>query len=358
VAIPSVTTDTAACGQAIDWVKDRLAGLPLHVTETSHDGHPAIVFTTQKTKRPKVLLLGHLDVIPPSHPQDFTLREDNGKYYGRGAFDMKFAVAAYVKLLQDLGPELPKYDLGLMLTTDEEPSINPTAAELVRRGWGAEVVINADAIPDWPIEEAAKGYARYRVHSRGERGHGSRPWLYRNALRQLITYLLELEELFKVDEPCGDEEHRHHTFSVNTMSAGLAFNQIPGEAEAQIEFRLVPGETVAGTEKVIYDLVEKHSGVSVVPLSVSNPTSIDKNHPYVQRFKHIIAETIGREPHFSLSHGTSDNPAFIEAGMLVLMTSPAGGGAHSDGEWIDIQGIQDFYDIVRRFVTEAAILAG
>ena len=113
VAMPTFTIEHGTCQAAIDWVRHQVRGLPLHVAEyhvpVGNGGgrNPVLVLTTRDTKRPKLMLHAHLDVAPaPASELKLTARD--GRYYGRGVFDMKYAAATFLHLLLELGDDLTR----------------------------------------------------------------------------------------------------------------------------------------------------------------------------------------------------------------------------------------------------------
>jgi succinyl-diaminopimelate desuccinylase len=353
VQMPTLTHETATCKAALDWIKYQLRDLPLHVHDFAHNGHSALVVTTRDTKRPKVMLHCHLDISPA--PADMMrLTERDGRYYGRGVFDMKYAAAAYLDVLLGLGPDVAHYDLGVIFTTDEETTGGiDGAGQLAARGWGGQVMVNADAIADWHIESGAKGIMRYRVHSQGVAGHASRPWEYRNAITQLMRYLDEIATHFPA-EPCDDPAHAHNTFSIGTIHGGQIVNQVAGEASAGIDLRVMPGRTLAEMVELLEDVAARHPHITLEALATDTPISLDPNHPEAQRLRRIIHSVTGAEPGFVLSHGGSENPHYVRHGQTVLMFGPPGGGHHSADEWVDAAGVVQFARIIRAFLDETA----
>lgn len=353
VQMPTITGDQATCNAALDWVKLQLAGLPLHVSDITYKGYNASVLTTRRTKRPKVLLMAHLDVAP-APAKAFSLREHSGRYYGRGVFDMKFAVAAYIKVLRGLGAQLKHYDLGLMLNTEEEIAGGENgAAQLAKAGWGGRAIINPDAIADWRIQSACKGILRYRITSHGQAGHGSRPWEFRNAVNLLMDYLNDLSARFTA-EPCGDDQHAHNTLNVGVFQGGYIANQVPASATADIDIRVMPGHTPADLEAVIHEVASSHPYITTQWLAEGNPVELDTGLAPVQLARTIIRDVTGTDPVFRLSHGSSEAPYFAELGMPVIMFGPPAHGHHGDNEWIDAKGVDQFAEIVRRFIEHEA----
>ena len=355
VQMPTITAEKATNQAALDWIKYQLRELPLHVYEFQHNGYGTLILTTQPTKHPKVLLSAHIDVIPADDPKEFEFREDDSRYYGRGVFDMKFAVATYMQLLLELGDELKNYDFGVIFTTDEEATGGVDGAgRIVAAGWGADVVIDPDAItPAWAIQKAGKGFWRYRIKSEGQSGHGSRTWIYRNAIAQLMDYLRDLSGRFP-SEPCGDPKHVHHTLNIGTIQGGQVANQIAESAHADIDMRVVPGFTQQRVEGMLAEIAQNYPHISYEFLSGSEWVELDMNLECVQRMQAIITQVTGEanEPH--LAHGASEANYYAAKGIPVILFECPGGNNHAVGEWIDKKGLDQFAEIITKFVEQEA----
>ncbi len=354
VKFPTLTAETATNKAALDWVKHQVKDLPLHVHDVVHNNVSSLVLTTRPTKHPKVLLLAHIDVNP-GPAKLFELRQENGRLYGRGVFDMKMAVAVYMKLLLELGDRLPGYDFGVMLTADEETGGANGVGQLLKDGWRADVVINPDSIgrTGWEIEEAAKGIGYIRVRSQGVAGHGSTPWLARSAIDQLLAFLADLKRHFPA-EPCGDPEHFHQTLNVGLIQGGAAFNQVAASASAELDIRITPEITTQAMEALLHDTAARHEGITLDIVVSPVPLKIDRDHEYVRLAELIVAKVTGQPPAFILSHGGTDSRYFAGLSIPNLLFNPPGGGAHSDSEWIDAKGLEQFYQVVCEFVTQVA----
>ena len=120
IAIPSVTENTAACSEVIEFVKQELASHDLFITESPQDtDRPWVYATTQHTRTPDILLAAHLDVVPAPHHL-FTLRHEGEKLLGRGVYDMKLAAACYLEFLKNHKQTLSNLNIGVLFTSDEE----------------------------------------------------------------------------------------------------------------------------------------------------------------------------------------------------------------------------------------------
>lgn len=352
VKFPTIAGDNPTAKAALDWIKFQLRELPLYIHEYEHQGFPSVVFTTRQTKHPKVLLVAHIDVVP-APVEMFSMKEKNGHYIGRGVFDMKQATAIYMKLMLELGDNLPNYDFGVMLTSDEEVTGEAGVGYLVDHiGWRTDVVINLDAIGNWTIEEKAKGFTRYAFESTGTAGHGSRTWMAQNAIVPLMACLQEIATHFP-PEPCGDNLHGHNTINIAVINGGTVTNQVPDHATAEIDIRFMPGQTVDDFTALVQDVVAKYPTITARHMWGGNPVNSPAND-YSRLMELLIAKVAGAKAKYVLSHGGSDCRFFADHGIPTILTGPPGGGHHSDDEWIDIKGCEQLYRITSEFIREIA----
>lgn len=354
VDMPTVTADRVANRAALAWIKQLVRALPLHVSDFKYEDYEALILTTRQTKRPKVLLSAHIDVIP-ADPRELIFREKNGRYYGRGTFDMKFAAATYLDLLLKLGDKLPQYDLGVAFTTDEEATAGAGGVgPLVEAGWGGEVIINPDATtPSWTIQRAGKGLMRYSITCKGEAGHGSRIWMHKNAIHGIMDYFHDLRAQFP-KEPCGDKEHAHDTLNIGLMHGGQIVNQIAEDAYAEIDVRVTPESSLAEMSRHLEQVASRHPAVKLDCLHASDPITLDLDLACVKHLQAIITKVTGstNKPH--LAHGGSEASFYAAKGMPVLLFEGPGGNNHAQGEWLDAKGFEQFSEIIRLFVEQQA----
>ena len=162
--------------------------------------------------RPALLLHGHLDVVP-AEPADWSVHPFSGEVrdgvlWGRGAVDMKNAVAVLVAVARQLARsgQRPARDLVLAFTADEEDSAADGAAWLAREhaglfdgcteGIGESGAFTFHAAPGlrlYPVGSAERGTAWLKLTARGTAGHGSRP-NPRNAVTALAAAVTRIGE--------------------------------------------------------------------------------------------------------------------------------------------------------------------
>jgi succinyl-diaminopimelate desuccinylase len=357
VRIPTVSDDHAANSAALDWVEQQLAGLPLHIRRGEHNGVPSLTATTTGVanyKNPKLWLAAHTDVVPGS-PGLFEPKIIADRMLGRGTYDMKSAIAVFIHVLQDLGDDLDDYDLGLLLTSDEEPGGTDGVGWLTSQGYRGQAVLLPDSLKNWELEIGAKGVNFWQFTSFGKDAHGSRIWDGDNAVERLLKFI-EVLRTYTTTEPCGDPTHNHHTLNIGKLEGGEVVNQVPNKAVAQVDIRIAPGSTpddVTAWVEAAHNLVP---GVKSERMpGQAKPSKLTPAEPtYI--FLKIAEAAIGRKIPHVFAHGGTDARWFSEHGIPVITINSTGGQPHTENEWIDLDDLKMYLSVVRQFVDEWAKL--
>ncbi len=351
IKMPTLTEDHAANRAALDWIAGQLKGLPLTIKRFDNHGYPALIATTSAVtdeKNPRLWFAGHLDVVPGTIV-DFEPKIIDGRLIGRGVFDMKYAIACFVRLFQELGANLASYNIGLMLTTDEELNGRYGVQWLLKdQGYRGQAVILPECGTSWTIETAAKGTTSWNISSRGLSSHASRPWNGVNAIDQLTRFIDHLRTNVPV-EPCGDELHRHSTISLGVIQGGIVSNQVPDYAHALLDIRLIPGLSLEEVRTWFARAALAVPGVSGELVAGGGVASQNPLQGPAAIFAGIVRDVTDIEVRPMLSHGASDGRFFSEYHIPVITVPPTGGGQHSAYEWIDLKSLEDYYEITRRF---------
>jgi acetylornithine deacetylase/succinyl-diaminopimelate desuccinylase-like protein len=352
VSYKTLSADHATNLLALRWFYNQVKALPVHAKFYSLGGFPSLLITTRKTRQPKILLAAHMDVVNAS-PEMFRLQQKGTKLFGRGTFDMKFAAASYLATLKDLGPRLKDYDLGVLLTTDEEIGGEHGVKALLQKGLRCEFCVIPDGGSNWSIEQGAKGAIQMRVESVGKSAHGSRIWQGKNAIDQLIKFLDQIRALFP-SEPCGMPDHWHHTFNLGQISGGMAANSIPDYAEAKINIRLTEKTSIAQMLRRLREIKRNYPQIKLTVLSATAPYRILDKAPLFRKFVSVLEQNRHRKAVFTRSHGACDARYFLMHDIPVVSLRPVGGGHHSEEEWIDLKSLEQFGTVLKQFLLENA----
>jgi succinyl-diaminopimelate desuccinylase len=352
VGMPTISDDTGANDMALDYIEDYVTKRGMFCRRNRFDGHGTLLASTRSDTilTPKILLTAHVDVMSGSE-QIFTLRREGDKLLGRGVYDMKFSIAGYLQLIDELRDSLGDYDFGLMITTDEEyggrDDING-AHRLVEAGLRPEVCIMPDSTaPGWDIETIAKGYWRFDLVAKGITAHGSRPWEGESASLKLIHALHELKEHFV--------DHNVDTDSLNIgmIQGGVTYNQVPDFMTAGIEIRYISKANLKKLQTIVKEICDKHA-VTREDRIVGELVKTDLKHPLVAAYLDSVQTVTGDRPKSHISCAASDAPYFFVEGINCIISCCEGGQHHSENEWISQNSFLQFVPILRDYLEKVA----
>lgn len=367
-------------------------------------------------KKPAMILLGHLDVVPAQASEwsapPFGAEIKDGQLWGRGALDMKSLVAMEIQTLLRLKRESAKLDgdVILVLAADEEAGGEKGAEFLVDNHWDkldAKYLLNEGSVGVhkmglhlFPIQTAEKGVTWFKMTAKGQSGHGSMPspdnavlklveavetvsthtfpmvptpvlkefltrigeklpWWKRCGIKLLFTPVVgPVARYFAAKALAGEKAVRaivSNTVSPTMLSAGYKVNVIPAEAMAQMDARILPGETPEGFLEEIRDLVDDDIDIDLITGSLPNAT--DFNTDFFRTIEYAVKKA---DPEAvtapMISAGATDSRFFREKGVIcyglipLLLNSAQVEGLHGKNEripvdWVE-KGAEVVYDIV------------
>ncbi len=350
VAFPTVSGNYEANHQALEYIEHFLSERGLFVHRYEWGGFESLVATTRQTKNPRVMLTAHLDVVPAPE-RLFRLEERQGRFYGRGTCDMKFAIAAYLQLVDDLQEDLRQYDFGIMITTDEElGGRDGVKALLEEEGYRARAFILPDGGDNWDLEQAAKGLVWIFATASGASAHGSRPWEGHSAIEKMMLFLQAVQrDLF------AEQNDDTSTINIGVIHGGSAVNQVADVCSADIDIR--PLNKAEQTR--ILARIKELSGQYDVNFEIrlnDPPIDIDMADPYVVAYAESVERAIGRPMRTVKSNGGSDARYIAQYDIPTLVGYPTGGGRHSNEEWLEVASFYKFRTILGDYLARMAVL--
>jgi len=207
------------------------------------------------TSRDGLVLSGHMDVVPAVEPEwesdPFSLREDDGhgRYYGRGACDMKGFVALAVARAAAVDPRSLRRPLALLLTYDEE--VGTLGARAFVAEWEDREILPRRTIIGEPTGLRAvrlhKGHFKARVTLAGRSAHSGHPQAGDNAIEPMapvIAGLAGLRRALEDERPAWSEyfgDVPFVTLNLGQIQGGSAINVIPDRCHLDLGVRLLPG---------------------------------------------------------------------------------------------------------------------
>ncbi|MBN8920446.1 MAG: succinyl-diaminopimelate desuccinylase [Rhizobiales bacterium] len=322
---PSVTPEE---GGALALLERVLAAEGFTVTRPvfSEPGTPDVenLFARIGDGGPHLVFAGHTDVVPPgdetawSHPP-FAANVEAGVLYGRGAVDMKGAIAAFVAAAQghlDQNGGKPRGSISLLITGDEEgPGINGTAKLLAwarERGETFDHCIlgeptNPDKLGD-AIKIGRRGSLSGTLTVTGKQGHVAYPHLADNPIRYAVRVM---SELMSETLDYGTDHFDPSNLEFTSVDVGnRAVNVIPGQAHARFNIRFNDRHTQESLKSWLEArCAQAGRGDVTCTLEYAQGNSdafLTEPGPFVDIVSAAIENVTGRKPALSTSGGTSD----------------------------------------------------
>lgn len=349
VAFYPLTTDQMAVRRLLEYCQHIVAQAGMmRVKLHENGGYYSLTAATTTTKRPRLLLQAHVDVVPYGTAPILTIDKANDTLGGRGVYDMLFATACYLTFIEQHVTQLPQLDFGIMLTGDEEIGGFEGAEYLLAQGYGAEVCFLPDAGEGFgDLSMAAKGFYNFDLKVRGQSHHGSRPWEGDSASRKLIYLLHELMAIFDVSDP------HNSTMTITRLESGDCDNRGPDTALAHLDIRYKDKADLEYIQTIIKELCNKYDAGTERAVIADN-VSLDFDHPAIREFLTVYEKHVGRPITQSKAHGGSDARFFAAKGIPVILIRPDGAGAHGDNETLSLSSLEKFYALLEDYILYTA----
>jgi succinyl-diaminopimelate desuccinylase len=362
---PSVTPQDGGSLGVLE-IALKAAGFATHRVTFQAPGTPDIdnLYARIGTSEPCLVFAGHTDVVPVGDAahwrfDPFSAELAEGSVWGRGAADMKGAIAAFAAAAIDhvVRDGMEKGSIGFLITGDEEgPSINGTE-KLIR--WAYErgerfdhclvgEPTNPQALGDM-IKIGRRGSLNGTLAIHGRQGHAAYPERAENPIPPLLRLAGAL-----VAAPL-DEGTAHFSASnleiVSVDVGNLAFNIIPAEARARFNIRfndLWTPETLAAELTGRLEAVAEGARYTLTFEACNALAFITEPDAFTELVAAVVEQETGRRPKLSTTGGTSD-ARFIRAFCPVLEFGLVGATMHMVDEHVaiaDIRVLQHIYGAI------------
>lgn len=301
---------------------------------------------------------GHVDVVPPgegwtSSPFDPEIRGD--LLYGRGAVDMKGAIASMVAAVANVPAETGT--ISFIITGDEEgPALHGTRAlidYMHEQGIQPDMCLVGEPTSVNQLGDMMKigrrGSVNIWIEVDGTQGHVAYPHLADNPLPRMVTILSELNNLHLDDGTDWFQPSNLEITEVDVLNR--AHNVIPAKAKARISIRFNDQHSGASLSKRVVEIAAKHGGTA---------RPIISGEPFLTPpgvFSHIISQAVeaetGLKPEASTTGGTSD-ARFLRAVCPVIEFGLCNATMHKRDEAVAVADLDTLSCIYAR-IAQAAL---
>jgi succinyl-diaminopimelate desuccinylase len=258
---------------------------------------------------------------------------EGDRIFGRGAYDMKGALAAMMGALEELrNEEHVRVVLAIVPDEESEEEIDRGTAFLIQSGYTGDFAITGEPT-NLHVGVQAKGVLALRILIYGTSAHGSTPWLGDNAVLKAIDVFRRIESMpFTLE---SSELFDRPSVNLGRIVGGDAPNKVPEECAMDVDIRYLPEQDPGELLAQIRALPDVHVARSFI----WPPARVSPTNPYVlalcsaaSRFSDGESMSVGRD-------GASDAVAFLKAGVPAVEFGPSGGGHHGPDEWVSIDSL-------------------
>lgn len=310
---------------------------------------------------PTLVLAGHTDVVPTGPVERWTSdpfvpSHRDGRLYGRGAADMKTAVAAMTVAAVEYVGARPDHagTVALLITTDEEgPSLHGTqhvVQVLQARGERLDACVigeptSVDRVGDM-VKNGRRGALSARLVVKGVQGHIAYPQLARNPIHEFAPALAELTTL-RWDE--GNAFFLPTSWQVSNIHAGTgAGNVIPGELVVDCNFRFSTESTPAALKARFAEVLQRHGVDFEVSWVLGGEPFLTPPGTLHDALVAAVQAEFGLRPQLSTTGGTSDGRFIARICPQVMEFGVRNDSAHKLDEWVEVDAIEPLKNTYRR----------
>ena len=315
---------------------------------------------------PHFCFAGHTDVVPVGDRAGWTVdpfaaEVRDGRLYGRGASDMKGAIAAFVaacaRFTAEHGGRVPG-SISMLITGDEEgPSINGTAKvlrTLAAEGVKFDACLVGEPTSPKAFGEMAKigrrGSLNATLGVHGVQGHAAYPEATDNPIPRLLKMLSAIAD---VPLDPGSDHFQPSGVAITSIDVGNpATNVTPAKAEAKFNVRFNDRHSGDSLKKLLRERCEKIGGKFELAMLVTGEPFVVPPGPLSRLVVDAVREVVGREPELSTHGGTSD-ARFIRAYCPVVEFGGVNATSHKVDEWMALEDLnrltEIYYRILKRF---------
>ena len=301
----------------------------------------------------RLCFAGHTDVVPAGagwRYDPFGAILEDGLLYGRGAVDMKSAIAAFVAAAAQ-----SKGNLALLITGDEEGDAQDGTVRVL------EWMQAQGKIPDFcvvgePTSRAVlgdvvkigrRGSLNARISITGRQGHAAYPQLADNPIHRLIPALAEM-----TGQPldAGTPWFEPSTLQVTSVDVGNpASNVIPGEAHAKLNIRFNDLHTGAGLTDWLTETLAPFAPQAALEVQVSGEAFLTEPGRHTEALARAITAVTGVVPEQNTGGGTSD-ARFIARYCPVAEFGLVGASMHRTDECVPVAELRQLTQVYKALI--------
>jgi succinyl-diaminopimelate desuccinylase len=269
---------------------------------------------------------------------------EGDRLVGRGAFDMKGALAVMLLVLHDARTQ-DKVRLRLGIVSDEESEEDKDRGSdaLVDRGFVGDFAITGEPT-NLQVGVQAKGVLAIRLEISGRAAHGSTPWRGDNAIVKAVEVFRGLESLPFARQ--SSELFDRPSINLGRIWGGDALNRVPDTCFIDVDVRFLPEQDPDEILAQIGSLADTRVATSFR----RPPAVVEPDSPFVAGLCEAASPhhpervmSVGRD-------GASDAVSFLRVGVPAVEFGPVGDGHHGPSEWVSVSSLRSYRQALEGFI--------
>lgn len=355
INIKSITPNDNGCQKILI---SRLEKIGFKIIDLSSNGVSNFFAVHGNQSELLFVFSGHTDVVPAGNEKEwqsppFTATERDGKLFGRGAADMKSAVAAMIISMENFISKNPNHSgqIGLMITSDEEGNATDGTVKIVDYLNQQKIKINycliGEASSQTQLGDAIKVGRRGSLHGEltviGKQGHIAYPHLAINPIHRCFQ---ALDLLTKTEWDAGNEYFSPTSFQIYNINADTgANNVIPGSLTARFNFRFSPASTPDSLQKRLEKILDEHQLHYKINWNLSSHSFLSQPGKLTQACELAIKNICALKTNPNTTGGTSDGRFIAGTGAEIVELGLCNETIHQIDEHANIKAINQLTEL-------------
>lgn len=308
------------------------------------------VSLTRNPKKPSILLLGHLDVVPAgsSWTNPFRANIKENRLYARGSSDMKSGLLVFlivfIRLFHD--PEF-RDNIKLLFTCDEERNgsgikkfIDNTSTEQFKAIFVSEPTSNKIVLNE-------KGALWLKIETKGISAHSSTPDLGKNAIEEMMKLYSSLKHLEYIQK-----DKKEISISLNLINGGEKENIVPEYCSSLIDIRYSPNVDLTDLKDHINITIKKMNvETKLTDILIRESFKTNKENFYVKNLMNSYFEVTRKKAEFGKVNYFTDAAFFSKKDIPKIIFGPGEPDlAHKPNEFVELSKIKESIQVYEKFL--------
>lgn len=340
IKIKSISGDKVNCLKALTIIEKEIKSHNISCFVKKHNGFPFLI--AGNLKHGSIAILSHIDIVPAKDEQ-FKLKQQGDKLFGRGVLDMKGPLLASLASFFELWKKGNSESIFIVTSDEEIGGFN--GAEFITKSFLKNIKLAI--VPDSTGSDLViiqKAPFHINLFSKGKSAHGSKPWEGINAAENLLKCC------HKLINAINKKTSTSTTAALTQFHSGKTTNMIPDKAEAVIDIRIKQQSEVINLVAKIESITKKFQ---CNWKKIDEPLffEIKKNNFFVKKWKVAFKKITNKNIKTKIEFGASDARFLWQKLKIpIIITSAIGGGVHSSKEWVSLNSLNQLSATITEFI--------